>query len=142
MLILLKHNTNTIQCVGSNQPFHKKKFKMSVDIVEFLKKKFMVELEEAEEEYQFPPHVIPLLPYFQQIQDVLKETTSITPLKPIRIMKGCQRCIDRMHSQPGGAHNKNEPGNFFTRERERSRARTLLATLYRRYGFYGKQKGS
>ena len=50
---------------------------MSADILQFLKNKFMDELEEAEEEHP-PPHDIPHHSYFLQIRKLL-ETKSITP---------------------------------------------------------------
>ena len=50
---------------------------MSADILQFLKNKFMDELEEAEEEHP-PPHDIPLHSYFLQIRELL-ETKSLTP---------------------------------------------------------------
>ncbi|XP_019078869.1 uncharacterized protein LOC109123453 [Vitis vinifera] len=50
---------------------------MSADILQFLKNKFMDELEEAEEEH-LPPHDIPLHSYFLQIRELL-ETKSLTP---------------------------------------------------------------
>ncbi|RVW58457.1 hypothetical protein CK203_115128 [Vitis vinifera] len=50
---------------------------MSADILQFLKNKFMDELEEAEEEHP-PAHDIPLHSYFLQIRELL-ETKSLTP---------------------------------------------------------------
>ncbi|KAJ9686924.1 hypothetical protein PVL29_015679 [Vitis rotundifolia] len=50
---------------------------MSADVLQFLKNKFMDELEEAEEEHP-PPHDIPLHSYFLQIRELL-ETKSIPP---------------------------------------------------------------
>ncbi|KAL6322365.1 hypothetical protein AAG906_007918 [Vitis piasezkii] len=50
---------------------------MSADILQFLKNKFMDELEEAEEEHP-PPHDIPHHSYFLEIRKLL-ETKSITP---------------------------------------------------------------
>lgn len=59
---------------------------MSADILQFLKNKFMDDLQEAEEE-DSPVEEIPLHSYFQKIKAVL-EGTSIDRFTPIR-MKDC-----------------------------------------------------
>ncbi|RVW73123.1 hypothetical protein CK203_060245 [Vitis vinifera] len=57
---------------------------MSADILQFLKNKFMDELEEAEEEHP-PPHDIPLHSYFLLIRELLKAKS----IKPSTGMKDC-----------------------------------------------------
>ncbi|XP_034700962.1 uncharacterized protein LOC117925977 [Vitis riparia] len=57
---------------------------MSADILQFLKNKFMDELEEAEEEHP-PPHDIPLHSYFLQIRELLKAKS----IKPSTGVKDC-----------------------------------------------------
>ncbi|RVW15785.1 Disease resistance RPP13-like protein 4 [Vitis vinifera] len=75
---LLKHRANTSNCLIIN--------KMSADHLQFLKNKFILDLEDAEEEHS-GENEIPLLAHFLQIRDALK-AKDITPSTPIRL-KNC-----------------------------------------------------